>query len=359
MSTNFYSLSVKEVKKETPDTVSVLFEVPVKDQEAFSFAPGQYLVMEQEIHGEAVRRSYSICSSPLDDEWRVAIKEIPEGKFSTFANQDLKEGDRLQVMPPMGNFKIDLDTVASKNYVAFAAGSGITPILSMIKAVLAKEPNSTFTLFYGNKSFDYIIFREELEALKNTYLDRFSVHHIFSREKLGSPLFYGRIDGDKCVQFSKALFSVEETDGYYLCGPAAMIFSVKDALVSLGVEESDVHFELFNTDGVVKESTSQDRGADYDPASQSLVTIVLDDDNTEIPINYGGENILDAAINHGVDLPFACKGGVCSTCKAKVKEGDVEMMINYALEPDELAAGYVLTCQSHPRSPKVVVSFDE
>lgn len=356
MSTQLYPLTVKSIKKETPDCVSVSFDIPQELTSIFGYKPGQYLALETEINGEKVRRSYSLCSSPYEAQWQVAIKEIPEGKFSTFANQVLKEGDTLDVLPPSGTFCIDIDASQKKNHVAFGAGSGITPILSMIRSVLEKEPESTFTLFYGNKSFEYIIFREEIENLKNIYMDRLTVHHVLSREKLGSPLFYGRIDGEKCREYNKLLFDVETVDAYYLCGPAAMIFDVKDTLIELGAAEKSIHFELFNTDGIAKKEVVEEA---FDPNQHSKVTVELDGDSTEITLDYGGLNILDAAIENGIDLPYACKGGVCSTCKAKVKKGEVTMDINYALEPDELKAGYVLTCQAHPRTPETVVSFDE
>lgn len=355
---SMHDLLVKEVRRETSEAVSVLIDVTEDLKSDFAFEPGQYLTLEVQIEGEAVRRSYSLCSAPSDSTWRVAIKEVPDGKFSTYANRHLTAGDTLSVMQPTGNFR--LSKKEGQHYVGFAAGSGITPILSMIRETLQQRPDSTFTLFYGNKGVDSIIFRDELEDLKNQYMGRLAIHHIFSREKIGTPLFFGRIDGDKCSAFCGRLFDKERVDNYYLCGPAQMIFDVNDALLELGVAEDQVHYELFTTDGLPTQPlpTTKEE-ASIDPKSQSEVSILLDGNTTVIPLSYGGDNILDAALAGGADLPFACKGGVCSTCKAKVTHGDVSMDINYALEPDEVAAGFVLTCQSHPRTEQVTIDFDD
>lgn len=356
--TDIYKLGIREVRRETSGAVSLLVDVPEELRDDFAYDAGQYLTLEADIGGEAVRRSYSLCSAPSDGVWRVAIKEVPGGKFSTYANRVLTAGDTLDVMLPRGNFR--LAQGASQHYVGFAAGSGITPILSMIREAMQQREDSTFTLFYGNKGVASIIFRDEIEDLKNNYMGRLAVHHILSREKIGTPLFYGRIDGDKCSTFNGRLFNIDKTDAYYLCGPAQMIFDVKDALEVLGVPSDKIKFELFSTDGLPTKAlpTSKDE-ASIDPKSQSEVTIVLDGNTTVMPLAYGGDNILDAALAGGADLPFACKGGVCSTCKAKVTHGEVVMDINYALEPDEVAAGFVLTCQAHPRTAQVTVDFDD
>jgi len=357
MSKKFHKLSVESVQKETESSVVVSFDIPSELHNEFVFVPGQYLTLETSIGGEDVRRSYSLCSAPYERKWQVAIKQVEDGKFSTYANSQLQAGDTLQVLEPDGNFKLATDKVNKKEYVAFAAGSGITPILSMIKAVLHEEPNSKFTLFFGNRNFDSIIFREELEALKNQYLNRLAVHHILSKEKLGSPLFFGRIDAKKCDRFSTVFFDPKEVDSFYLCGPSKMIFEIRDELTSKGVEASKIHFELFNTDDLKIEK--KEEVSTYDPKTESKVTIILDDDSFDMPLAYGGASVLDAALAAGADLPYACKGGVCSTCKAKVTEGEVVMDMNYALEPDELERGFVLTCQSHPRTSKLTVNFDE
>ena len=357
MSKKFHKLSVASVQKETESTVVVSFDIPNELQEDFSFVPGQYLTLETQINGEDVRRSYSLCSAPFEKKWQVAIKHVDGGKFSTYANASLKAGDEMQVLEPDGNFKLVTDKKNENNYVAFAAGSGITPVLSMIKSVLGEEPNSTFTLFFGNRNFDSIIFREELEALKNQYLNRLSIHHILSKEKLGSPLFFGRIDAQKCNKFSTVFFDIKEVNNFYLCGPSKMIFEIRDELINLGADASKIHFELFNTDDIKVEKKEEQ--STYDPETESKVTIVLDEESFDMPLAYGGISVLDAALAAGADLPYACKGGVCSTCKAKITEGEVVMDLNYALEPDELERGFVLTCQSHPRTSTLTVNFDE
>lgn len=356
---SMHRIAVKKIVKETIDCVSVSFDIPAVLKKSFEYQPGQYLALEATINGEKVRRSYSLCSAPHEGEWKVAIKEVPSGKFSNYANRSLKEGDLIDVMSPMGNFALQTDIDAERQYIAFAAGSGITPVLSMIKEVLKVEPKSRFTLFYGNKNFDSIIFREEIEALKNKYLNRLSVHHILSKEKLGSPLFYGRIDAEKCGKFAKVFFDPSAVYGYYLCGPAEMIFGVKDQLITSGVPSDRIHFELFNTDGLQKTTAPTVDDRIYNTSDESKVTIILDAESFDMPLAYDGASILDAALAAGADLPYACKGGVCSTCKAQVKKGEVIMDINYALEPEEVEQGFILTCQAHPRTESVVVDFDE
>jgi len=356
----FHTLQVKEVRTETPDCVSIAFDVPDALKADYTFTQGQYLTLKTDINGEDVRRSYSICSSPFEEELRVAVKHVEDGRFSTFANQKLQAGDTLDVMTPMGKFYTELDENNEKQYIAFAAGSGITPVMSILKAVLKVEPKSSFTLFYGNRNFESIIFREAIEALKNKYLERLSVHHVLSREVLGSPLFNGRINGEKCQQFCKAFFDVEQVDDYFLCGPEDMIFSVKDTLEEKGVDKKRIHFELFTTPTTKAAKTKKTKITTPLPSkSDSQITVILDGDAFDFSLHANGDNILDTALKNGADLPFACKGGVCCTCRAKILEGEVEMDVNYALEPDEVAAGFVLTCQSHPRTKKVVVSFDE
>lgn len=354
----FHTIKVLEVKKETADCVSVAFDIPQELKQEFTFSPGQYLTLEAEIEGELVRRSYSLCTSPFEDQYKVAIKKVQGGKFSTFANHNLMAGQSLKVMPPQGNFKLQIQADSENHYVAFAAGSGITPILSMIKATMVKEPLSKFTLFFGNRNFDSIIFREEVESLKNKYLERLSVHHILSKEKLGSPLFFGRIDAAKCKKFSNVFFTPSAIHGFYLCGPSQMIFSVKEELINQGVNTKNIHFELFNTDGLPT-PIKEEKAHTYDADAESKVTIVLDGESFNMPLGYEGLSILDGALAAGADLPYACKGGVCSTCKARITEGEAIMDINYALEPDEVKKGFVLTCQAHPRTSTITVDFDE
>lgn len=352
-----HKIKVKKVIKETPDCVSVSFDIPVDLQSEFQYKSGQYLALETEIDGEKVRRSYSLCSAPYEKEWKVAIKQVHGGKFSTYANEVLSDSEELDLMAPMGSFALSPDPNATNHYVAYGSGSGITPILSMIKTVMHDEPKSKFSLFYGNRNFDTIIFREEIDALKNVYLDRLSVHHILSKEKLGSPLFFGRIDAQKCEKFGQVFYNPSDVAGYYLCGPSQMIFSVKDQLIAQGVDESKVHFELFNTSDIPQESIKEEEV--FDSEAESKVTIILDGESFDMPLDYGARSILDAALSAGADLPYACKGGVCSTCKARVTSGETIMDINYALEPDEVENGFILTCQAHPRTKEVIVNFDE
>ena len=353
MTPTFHRLKIADIRRETADTVSIRFDVPRELHENYQYLSGQYLTLKTTIDGEELRRSYSLCSSPFEEEWRVAVKEVEGGKFSGFANQQLKVGDELDVMTPSGHFKVHLDAAHNKNYVLFAAGSGITPILSIIKSVLKNEPESSITFFYGNKNFASIIFREEIEALKNEYLDRFSVIHVLSRESLGNPLQKGRIDAEKCEKLYKTFLKNERIDDVFVCGPESMIHAVKDTFLAQGVDPKQVHFELFGTSIIHVEKVISETNI------TANVTIIIDGDSLDISLNENDDNILDAAQKAGADLPFACKGGVCCTCKAKVMQGSARMDVNYALEEDELEAGYILTCQAHPTSEKLVVSFDE
>lgn len=352
----FHTLTVNKIVKESPDTVSVAFEIPKNLEEDYQFIQGQYLTLKTNIEGEEIRRSYSLCTSPLEKELKVAIKKVPGGKFSTFANDVLKIGDQLDVMTPMGKFYTELKPEHQKKYLFFAAGSGITPVISIIKTILETEPNSSVILCYGNKNFESIIFREELEALKNKHLQDFSLYHILSREVQGIDLFYGRIDAERCTNLCKNLIDIASVDETFICGPESMIFGVKESLEAQNVNPKNIHFELFTTPGQKKQA--QDIKSN-EPTFDTYITIIMDGEEFEFPLTTDGDNILDAATKQGADLPFACKGGVCCTCRAKLIEGKVEMDVNYALEQDELDQGFILTCQSHPRTKKVIVSFDE
>ncbi|MEO0898724.1 MAG: 1,2-phenylacetyl-CoA epoxidase subunit PaaE [Bacteroidota bacterium] len=353
----FYSLIVKDIRKETSDCVSVAFDVPEELKDTFSFTQGQYLTLRTHINGEEVRRSYSICNSPLDQELRVAVKQVPEGLFSTFANKELEVGDRLEAMPPMGKFFTPLHPENRKNYIAFAAGSGITPIMSIMKSILLEETNSSFTLFYGNKYASSVIFKEQIEGLKNTFLDRLRVFHFFSREQSDIPLFQGRIDGEKCGHIFDKLVDLHEVDDVFLCGPEEMIFAAKKELEDRGMDHKKIHFELFTTAAGKKRV----KRTPTDQSKQDDCEVFIKDGGNSFGFNlpFDTENILDAALSRGADLPYACKGGVCCTCKAKIIEGEVEMEVNYALEPEEVEAGFVLTCQAFPKTAKVIVDYDE
>ena len=358
MSIHFHPLTICDIRNETNDCVSVAFEIPESLKNVFAFRHGQNITLRMSINGEDLRRSYSICSSPLDNELRVAVKSVSDGRFSSFANSQLKKGDTLEVLPPTGKFYTELHPGNKKEYVAFAAGSGITPILSIIKTTLATEPYSSFTLVYGNRNRASIIFRDSLEALKNKYIDRFRVIHVLSRERMDADLNYGRIDPEKCEQLGRHIIDWQKVDHFFLCGPESMIFSTRDYLESKGVDHGKIHFELFNTPGQNLSTTAKKDKSMSDKGEISKVTVRLDGSSFDFDLPFEGKSILDGALQQGADLPYACKGGVCATCRAKLVSGEVEMDLNYALEPEEINAGFILTCQSHPRSSNVVVDFD-
>ena len=354
----FHSLTIKDIRRETAEAVSIAFDVPESLKKAYTFIQGQYLTLRATINGEEVRRNYSVCVSPHAGELRIAVKQVPKGRFSTFANQQLQIGDTLDVMPPMGKFYTEVKPGQTKQYVGFAGGSGITPIMSILKTVLEVEEGSTFTLFYGNRGFDSIIFNEEIEALKNRYMERFIVHHIFSEEQLEGALFNGFITADKCRQFARFLFDVSIIDEFFICGPEPMMLAIREGLQSLDVDSQKIHIELFTTPGKKPLPTAGTTVKTIDPTKECQTKIILDGTTFEFALPYGGKSVLDGALKQGADLPYACKGGVCSTCRAKLLEGEVEMDVNFALEPYELEAGFILTCQAHPRTERIVVDFD-
>lgn len=357
MSVTFHPLTVKSVRKETADCVSVALEVPQSLQSAFSFKHGQYLTFRKDFNGEEIRRSYSICSSPLDGELRVAIKKVEDGIFSQYANQNLKAGDVLDTMTPQGLFTCELDSSRKKQYLAFAAGSGITPILSIVKTILQSEPESEFCLVYGNQNRGSIIFKSELEALKNKYMERFSLYHVLSREVADADLLRGRIDPDKIHIFLTKILDPGTISDVFLCGPEEMILSGKEALKAAGIPEKNIHFELFYSASAAEKQKARNQ-VPYSNDTMSQITVHLDGSSSTMTLGYHGESILDAALRNGADLPFACKGGVCATCRCKLESGEVEMDVNYSLEKDELEQGFILACQAHPRSEQVTVNFD-
>lgn len=355
---HFHPLTIKEVRRETDDCVSLAFDIPETLKDAFVFKQGQSLTMRTMLNGEEVRRTYSLCSSPLDNEWRVAIKKVDGGIFSSYANEKLKKGDVLEVMPPVGKFNTPLDPAQQKHYVAIAAGSGITPVLSIIKTTLKTEPNSSFTLFYGNRTRSSIIFKEELEAVKNKYINRFTLHHILSREQPDAPVYYGRIDKNKCDLLFSKLIDIHKVDEFFICGPEELIFCVRDFLTEKGIDKTHIHFELFTIPGEKSSVARPLSSVKKEEGPTSSISVKLDGVLFDFELSAGGQSILDAALAQGADLPYACKGGVCCTCRAKLVEGEVEMEVNYGLEDDEVAQGFILTCQARPRTPKVVVDFD-
>lgn len=357
MSLHFEKLSVKQIRKETEDCVSILLDVPDQHKEQFRYQPGQHLTMRTFVNGGEVRRSYSLCSSPLENVWRIAVKKLSGGLFSSFANEVLKPGDILDVMPPMGKFLIELNADNKKEYVAIAAGSGITPIISIIKTVLVLEPQSIFTLVYGNRNRHSIIFKEELEALKNIYMNRFKLVYVLSREKTDALINYGRIDAVKCEQLFNKVVNIN-ADEFFVCGPEEVIFSVTNFLQQKGVNKKKVHFELFTTPETTHINVKR-KSIVETALAKSKITIKIDGRSFDFELPFESNNsILDAALNQGADLPFACKGGVCTTCKAKLLEGEIDMDVNYGLEQEEVEQGFILTCQSHPRTETVVIDYD-
>lgn len=353
----FHSIKVKDIYKETTDCSVVTFDIPENLYADFDFSAGQHLTLKAMINGEDVRRSYSLCSSPLDKEWKVAVKQIPGGVFSTYVNEEVKTGDVLEVMAPSGKFGVPIEKETPKNYIAFAAGSGITPMLSIIKTHLAAEPRATFKLFYLNRTVKSIIFKEEIEQLRNQYLGRFEIFYFLTKEQRDIELFNGRFNSEKLQTLTKTLIDVTTTDEVFICGPEEMIFLIRDELVAAGLEKEKVHYELFVT-GLSEEDKKRAARLAEQKVEGVEVTIIDGGKEFHFTMTEEYDNILDAALGAGADLPFACKGGVCSTCKCKVEGGTMEMKINYALEEDEVAQNLMLSCQAVPTSEKVKVNFD-
>lgn len=359
----FHTLEVADVTQETPDSISIGFRIPPELRADFAFIHGQYLTLKLRVNGEELRRSYSICSSPLDqDEIRIAVKKVASGRASSLLVDQVKPGSKLEVMTPMGNFHTALDPKQEHHYIAFAAGSGITPILSILTTVLRTEPKSRFTLFFGNSDVDRIIFRNKLEELKAHYAGRLNVYHILSRGTDADALFNGRITHEKATQLLKAFVTDPLHKEFFICGPEQMMVNVSEALERSGVGKEHIHIELFAspvTSEPKKEHTPPPDATGAPFTGKAKVTVILDGRGTEIDVDPKGDSILDVATDAGLDVPYACKGAVCCTCKARVTEGQVEMDMNYALTDQEVADGYVLTCQSHPRSARVVVDYDQ
>jgi ring-1,2-phenylacetyl-CoA epoxidase subunit PaaE len=348
----FHPLRVADVRRETDDTVSVAFEVPTGLAAEFRFAAGQFLTFRvPDSEGTPVRRSYSICSGLDDGEMRVAVKRLEGGVFGVLANDRLQVGDSVEVLPPLGRFTTTIGRPGGASYLMVAAGSGITPVLSLIRTILAREPESRVTLLYGNRGPSSIIFREALSDLKDLYLQRLQVIHIFSRESQSTPLLNGRITGEKLRQLGESMIDLTGYDEAFVCGPEPMTLEARKALVELGVEEKRVHLELFGS------HTPPPARAVGEDGERVRVEVVLGGIRTRVEAELG-ETVLEAASRSGLDMPFSCKGGVCATCRAKVESGAVEMAVNYALDQWELDAGFVLTCQSRPTTPSVVVDYD-
>ena len=350
----FHSLTVKDVRKETDAATSVAFEVPEELAEAFSFIQGQYLTLRGEVDGQDLRRPYSVCVTPASGELRVCVKRLPGGRFSGYVNDNLKAGDRLEVLPPMGRFHAPLEADSAKRYLFIAAGSGITPVISNIATILAGEPEARITLIYGNRRQRDIIFQGVLADLKDRYMARLRIYHVLSDEEAMSPLFSGLLDEAKIAELATALTDVDQLDWAFICGPGPVMDGGRAALEGLGMPAERIKIESFGE----RPHASALETAPAEAGEGAEVEVLLNGVRSHITVPYSGQAVLDAAQAAGLDVPFACKGGVCCTCKARLIEGEVTMDVVYGLEPDEIEAGYILTCQSHPKTDKLVVDYD-
>jgi ring-1,2-phenylacetyl-CoA epoxidase subunit PaaE len=353
----FHELTVTDIHKTIRDAVVVTLKP--EDPEAFEFIQGQYLTFRHEFDGEELRRSYSICAGKQEGILQVGIKRVDGGAFSTWANEDLKVGDTLEAMPPMGGFHTALDAAQARHYLGFAGGSGITPVLSIIKTALATEPRSSFTLVYANKGVNTIMFREELEDLKNLYMGRFNVIHVLETDAQEIDLFTGLVTEEKVAQLARTgWIDIDSVDTAFICGPEPMMLGIAKALRAHGLDDAQIKFELFASaqpGRLARRAVSKEAAS---AANQAAVTITLDGSTRALTVGKD-ISVLDAALENAMDAPYACKAGVCSTCRCRVLEGEVEMIANHALEDYEVAKGYVLSCQSYPVTDRVVVDFDQ
>ena len=347
---SFYKLSIKEVRRETKDAVSVLFNIPLELKPDYTFVAGQYVTLKLTLDGEEIRRAYSICTSPESGELRIAIKSVSVGAFSTFANTTLKAGDLIEVSTPEGKFTFEPDASRIKNYAAFAAGSGITPVMSIIKSVLDGEPQSTFVLVYGNKSPETTIFHEYLHELQVKFTGRLFVHHVFSKARAENALF-GRIDKSTVNFILNNKYKEIEFDKFYLCGPEGMINTVSDVLKEHNVKEKDIKFELFFAPTEENEINASLEG-------HTKITVLVDNEETTFEMSQK-QTLLEAALKQGLDAPYSCQGGICSSCLARITTGTAEMKKNTILTDGEIAEGLILTCQAHPTSKEIVVDYDD
>jgi ring-1,2-phenylacetyl-CoA epoxidase subunit PaaE len=354
----FHTLPVARVERETRDAVAVTFAVPANLADAFRWQPGQHLTVRSRLDGQDLRRSYSICTAPADADLTIAIKRAPGGLFSNHANTLLKAGDTLEVMAPMGHFGLAADdAAASHRYVAFAAGSGITPVLSIVRATLQQEPHSHFTLVYGNRASSSVMFRDALADLKDRYLTRFNLVHVLSREAQDIAMLNGRIDRAKADALLERWIPLDGVDAVYVCGPDGMMQAVADALRARGFPDNRIRIERFAASIPRHEHVA--RPLPEASASECTVNVIIDGSTRSFMLNKGQENIIDAGLRNGVELPYSCKGGVCSTCRCRLVEGEVDMDVNYALEDYEVARGFVLACQSYPVTDRVTMDFDQ
>ncbi len=351
----FHPLTVAEVRRETRDSVSIRLAVPKELGEAFAFAPGQYLTLRATIDGEEIRRSYSICSAPEDGELRVGVKRVDGGAFSVFANENLKPGDVIEAMPPEGRFTPAVGR-EGRHVLGIAAGSGITPILSIARSVLAREPRSRVTLIYGNRSSASVMFAEAIEDLKNRHLGRFSVIHVLSREAQDIALLSGRITGEKLKALADGVIDMAGVDEAFLCGPEAMIAEARATLPALGVAAERIRSELFTA------ATPRRNHRAVGPAdaaeTEARITVVLDGKRHAFDLLKGDSSLIEAGERNGVEIPYSCKGGMCCTCRCRVEAGAADMAVNYSLEQWELKAGFILACQARPTTPELTLDFD-
>ncbi len=356
-SIDFHKLRVAEVKRETPDAVSVRFELPEALREAFAFKAGQHLTFRREFGGEEVRRNYSVCVSPSEGILKIGVKKISGGVFSGWVNDELKAGDELDVMAPHGSFCWNFDTNARREYVAFAGGSGITPVLSLLKTALATEPHSRFTLFYGNRNSPGVMFLEEIAGLKDRYLDRLSLFHFLEEEEEEIELFNGRLDRAKAEEILSTLVKPANVDAFFICGPGPMMDAVEGALIAKGVDKPRILIERFTTGPLSAAQAAAARTLEEKAAGLKM-SVTLNGRRMQVAFDPEKHSILDNVRAAGVPAPFACKGGVCATCRAKVTAGEVSMKVNYGLSEQEIADGYVLTCQATPLTEGVALTYD-
>ena len=354
----FHDLTVTDIRNTIRDAVVVTLRPENGAAEAFDFTQGQYLTFRHSFDGEELRRSYSICAGKDDGVLQVGIKRVDGGAFSTWANTELKVGDTIQAMPPMGGFFTELRPDSERQYLGFAGGSGITPVLSLIKTTLAREPKSAFTLIYANKGVSTIMFREELEDLKNRHMGRFNVIHVLEQDAQEIDLFTGMVTEEKCAQLFQGWIDIENTDMAFICGPEPMMLGIARALRAHGLSDAQIKFELFASAQPGRAKRKATAGTAGTGANQTMATITLDGSTRTITMGKD-ISVLDAALQNDLDAPFACKAGVCSTCRCKVLEGEVEMAANHALEDYEVEKGYVLSCQSFPLTDKVVIDYDQ
>ena len=357
-----YPLRVAQVEPLTDDAVAIELDVPPELAEDYDFVQGQHISLRCVDAGDDVRRSYSICSAAGSGRLRVAVKCLPGGVFSAYARDRLRSGDVVEVVTPTGHFNTPLDPAAERRYAMIAAGSGIAPVFSIIATVLDREPLSSVVLIYGNRTVADIMFLEELEDLKNVHPERFALYNVLSREEQDVALFHGRLDRDRLGVFLDELVPPGDVDEWFLCGPRGLVDSARELLMEWGVDPSRVHAELFHTESIeaARERATADAGplARTDAGASAKVTIVLDGRRSTFTMDRRRERVLDAALRVRSDAPYACRGGVCGTCRAKLLEGTVAMEQCYALEQSEIDSGFVLACQSHPTSDSVVLDFD-